>query len=106
MIGVDSSDGVPTVVPSARSLRSSVVPAGTATFDKTIVEQVFCAAIAEAAPVAPEKVQLARFSRVLDGAITGSATGEAITSAAEARSTREPISFNIMMAIALKGECC
>lgn len=47
-----------TVVPSFRSLRSSVTPEGTATFDNTIVAHDFCDLLAEDAPFEPEKVQV------------------------------------------------
>jgi hypothetical protein len=45
-----------TAVPSSRSVKSKVVPDGTATSDKTIVEQDFLDSLAEAAPLEPEKV--------------------------------------------------
>jgi hypothetical protein len=78
-----------TVVSSARSLRSRVVPEGTASADSTIVAQAFCEALAEAAPLEPEKVQLvARLARVGEAVIIGSA-GEARMPVAEAMSANE-----------------
>lgn len=47
-----------TVVPSFRSLRSSVTPEGTATFESTMVAHDFCDLLAEDAPFEPEKVQV------------------------------------------------
>lgn len=81
----------PTVVSSGRSDRSRVTPDGTAMLDRTMVEHDFWEALAEAAPLEPEKVQLvARFTRltsgagVTAGAAAGSATGEAKAEAARA----------------------
>lgn len=45
-----------TAVPSSRLVKSRVVPDGTATSDKTIVEQDFLDSLAEAAPLEPENV--------------------------------------------------
>jgi hypothetical protein len=45
--------------------------------ERTIVAQDFCEALAEAAPFEPEKVQLARFSRLGAAVMAGSATGVA-----------------------------
>lgn len=47
-----------TVVPLFSPVRSRVVPAGTATEDKTIVEQEVLDLMADAAPLEPEKVQV------------------------------------------------
>ena len=47
-----------TVAPSASFDKSRVVPAGTTTLFKMMVEQAACELIAAAAPVVPEKVQL------------------------------------------------
>lgn len=64
-----------------RPVRSSVVPEGTATLDKTIVAQLAFDLLAEAAPLAPENVQEARLSRVA-AAVTAGAAGAAETRAA------------------------
>ena len=53
-----------TCVPVVRPVKSSVVPDGTATLDRTIVAQEAFDLLAEAAPFEPEKVQVARFSRL------------------------------------------
>lgn len=74
-----------TVVSSGKSDKSSVVPDGTATLDKTIVEHDFCDLLAREAPLLPENVQLvALLTRAGSGAavIKGppppcSSTGEA-----------------------------
>lgn len=69
-----------TVVSSSRSLRSRVVPEGTATSERMIVEQDFCDLLALDAPLDPEKVQLvALLARLGASVIAGaaSATGEA-----------------------------
>ena len=57
-----------------------------------IVEQDFCEALAEDAPLEPEKVQLVALlsSKLGAGVITGSATGFAIAQAVSAASTTEP----------------
>lgn len=77
-----------TWVPSFRLLRSNVTPEGTATLERTIVAQDFCEALAEAAPLEPEKVQLARFSRLGAAVMAGSATGVATAQAARAAIAR------------------
>lgn len=64
-----------TVVPSFRSLRSSVTPEGTATFDSTIVAQDFCDLLAEDAPFAPEKVQVVARSSKFGPCVTVGAEG-------------------------------
>jgi hypothetical protein len=88
------------VVPFFNPVRSRVVPAGTATEDKTMVEQEVFDLIAEAAPLAPEKVQVeARSSRV-DVAITsssGTVSGIAWTAAALSRPTRASFKLEIML---------
>lgn len=74
---------------SGRSDRSNVTPDGTATAESTMVEQDFWEALAEAAPLAPEKVQLvALLTRPASGGGVGAgaATGEAIAEAAKAAS--------------------
>lgn len=68
-----------TCVPLVRSVRSSVTPEGTATLDKTMVEQDVLDLLAEDAPLEPEKVQVvALLSRsgaaVGKGAAAGAAT--------------------------------
>lgn len=64
-------------------LKSSVVPEGTATSDKIIVEHDCCDLLALEAPLEPEKVQLvALFSKLGASVIAGSATGEENTDAA------------------------
>lgn len=74
-----------TVVSSGRSLRSSVVPEGTATFDRIMVEHELCDLLAEDAPLEPEKVQLvARLARLGGAVIAGSAIGLAIAVASRA----------------------
>lgn len=70
------------MVSSGKSDRFNVVPDGTATADKTIVEHDFCDLLAREAPLLPEKVQLvALLTRAGSGAsvIRGprSSTGEA-----------------------------
>lgn len=85
-----------TVVSSGRSLRSKVVPDGTATLDKIIVEQEDCDLLAEAAPEEPEKVQeVALFAKLGASVMAGSATGEAMTPTAKAATKREPKSLDI-----------
>lgn len=64
-----------TVVPSFRSLRSSVTPEGTATFDSTIVAQDFCDLLAEDAPFEPEKVQVVARSSSFGPCVTSGAEG-------------------------------
>lgn len=82
------------MVSSGRSDRSSVVPDGTATLDKTIVEHDFWDLLASEAPLLPEKVQLvalltsdASGAGVIKGAScswTGAgATGDATTTTTE-----------------------
>ena len=65
------------------------MPEGTATAERTMVEQDFWDLLAEDAPFAPEKVQLvALLTSPASGAgvIAGSAIGEAIAEAARATS--------------------
>lgn len=88
-----------TVVSSASLLRSKVVPDGTATFDRMIVEQDACDLLAEAAPVEPEKVQevarLAKLGASVMAGAAGSAAGEAMEPTAKAATKREPKSLDI-----------
>jgi hypothetical protein len=85
-----------TVVSSERLLRSRVVPDGTATSDRMIVEQDFCDALAEAAPEEPEKVQdVALLAKLGASVMEGSATGEAIAPVARATTERKPKSLDI-----------
>lgn len=71
------------------------MPEGTATFDKTMVAQLFCEALADAAPLDPENVHDARLARLCAagaGVMAGpaSATGEAWAETTKAaRSKRE-----------------
>jgi hypothetical protein len=80
-------------VPSFKSVKSSVVPDGTATSDNTIVEQDVLEALAEDAPSEPEKVQLEARScsafRV--GGVVGAGAGTACTTAErlKERATRD-----------------
>jgi len=68
-----------TFVPELRPVKSSVVPEGTATFDKTMVEHEFLDLLAEAAPLEPENVhEVARFSSVA-GAVTAGAGAASAT---------------------------
>lgn len=65
-----------------------------------IVEQDFCEALAEAAPLEPEKVQLVALlsSKFGAGVMAGSATGFAMAQAVNATSTTEPrISLDMAM---------
>jgi hypothetical protein len=74
-----------TFVPAVRSVKSSVVPAGTATFDKVIVEQEVLDLRTLAAPVEPENMhEAARLSKVAGAA---NATDE--RRAAPARAMKE-----------------
>jgi hypothetical protein len=62
-----------TFVPDLRPVKSSVVPDGTATLDRTMVEHEVLDLLAEAAPLEPENVhEAARFSSVA-GAVTAGA---------------------------------
>lgn len=75
-----ADESLVTVVSSSRSLRSRVVPEGTATSERMIVEHDFCDLLALDAPLEPEKVQLvALLARLGAWVIAGaaSATGEA-----------------------------
>jgi len=65
-------------VPEVRPVRSRVVPDGTATLLRTIVAQEALDFEAKEAPVDPEKVQDALFSR-LGGAVGAGAAGAADT---------------------------
>lgn len=89
-----------TVVSSGKSDKSKVVPDGTATLDRTMVEHDFCDLLAEDAPLLPEKVQLvALLTSAGSGAGVTSGprssrgeTGEATTSeAAKAAPTRKAL---------------
>lgn len=62
-------DGSLTVVPCFSPVRSRVVPAGTATEDRTMVEQEVLDFATAAAPVEPEKVQEEARSSSADVAI-------------------------------------
>lgn len=74
-----------------------MVPEGTATADRMIVEQSFWETLALEAPAEPENVQLvARLARLGASVMAGSATGEAATPAANAASTRGVISLVIV----------
>lgn len=78
------------MVPELRPVKSSVVPDGTATFDKTMVEHEVLDLLAEAAPFEPENVQeVARFSS-LAGAVTAGA-GAASTTDEKKASPARPI---------------
>lgn len=80
-------------------VRSRVVPAGTATFDRVIVEQDFLDLIADAAPFEPENVQeddLRSRAEATDGWISGVA-GTAWTEAAPRRATRQSLRLGTMM---------
>jgi Fe-S cluster assembly iron-binding protein IscA len=59
-----------TVVPSFKSLRSSVTPEGTATFESTMVAHDFCDLLADDAPLEPEKVQVVARSSSLGAWVT------------------------------------
>jgi hypothetical protein len=69
-------------------VKSRVVPLGTATLERTMVAQEALDLETAAAPVDPEKVQEARFSRsgaaVGAGVAAGAAAGAAATIEAEA----------------------
>lgn len=81
----DTEELLLTVVSSSRSLRSRVVPEGTATFDRTMVEHDFWDLLALDAPEEPEKVQLvALLARLGASVIAGSATDAAMTFPARA----------------------
>jgi len=72
-------------VPLLRSVKSSVTPDGTATSERTIVEQDVFDLLAEEAPLSPENVQVVeRLSRLAAGVTIGAATGLAITAALKA----------------------
>lgn len=49
-------------MPALRPVRSKVVPAGTTKLDRTMLEHDFFPLATEAAPLAPEKVHVARLS--------------------------------------------
>ena len=75
-------------MPSLRLVRSRVLPAGTATFERTIVAQDFLLAEAADAPLEPEKVQVvARLER--SAAAVGSGAGAADARLATSARTRE-----------------
>jgi hypothetical protein len=92
------------VVPFFNPVRSRVVPAGTATEDKTIVEQEVLELIAEAAPLEPEKVQVeARSSRV-DVAMTsssGTVSGIAWTAATPSKPTRASLRLGTISKVSI-----
>ena len=71
-----------TVVPLFRPVRSRVVPAGTATEERTIVEQEVLDLMAEAAPLEPVKVQVEERCSISDARV---AAGAACTAAAPSR---------------------
>jgi hypothetical protein len=100
-------ENILTVVSSARLLRSRVVPDGTATSDRMMVEQEACDLLAEAAPEEPEKVQeVARLAKLGASVMAGSATGEAMTPTAKAATKKEPKSLGIASGgLGLLG-CC
>jgi hypothetical protein len=84
-----------TAVLSLRLDRSKVVPDGTATLDRIMVEHDACDLLADDAPLEPEKVQVvALFARAGSGGAvttglataTGWATGEANADAPKAAS--------------------
>jgi hypothetical protein len=77
-----------------------VVPEGTATLERTIVEQDFCDLLAEAAPDDPENVQeVARFARLGAAVIAGWGGDEAKAQAAKLARTVDPKSLWICMVI-------
>lgn len=91
-----------TVVSSSRLERSRVVPDGTTSDDKTIVAHDFWLTLASEAPDEPEKVQLVALlilsglgAGVMAGA--GSATGEAITEAVKAATSRDQQLKGVML---------
>jgi hypothetical protein len=76
---------------SFRFVKSKVVPDGTATLDNTIVAQEAFDLLAAAAPLAPEKVQLAARSSIVAGWVTcgeGAASVETMPQAARIREVR------------------
>lgn len=82
-----------TLVPDFSPVRSRVVPAGTATLLRVMVEQEALFLMAWAAPVEPEKVQEARGTR----AFASGATGAALTAAALSRPNRPSLIAEPMM---------
>jgi hypothetical protein len=77
-----------TVVPVFSPVRSRVVPAGTTTLLRVMVEQEVLLLMAAAAPVVPEKVQEARGVRREVPRTLASAAGAALTAAAPSRAIK------------------
>lgn len=74
-----------TLVPELRPVRSNVVPEGTASADRMMVEQEVLDLLADEAPPEPEKVQVvARLSR------SGAAVGAGAAGAAETKADKPP----------------
>ena len=94
-----------TVVPELRSVRSRVVPAGTATLCRVMVEQDFLFFMAFAAPLEPEKVQEARGARreELRTSASGAMEGAAFTVAAPSRPMRQIFRLETMITKIVKN---
>lgn len=75
-------------------MRSRVVPAGTATEERMMVEQEVLDLMAEAAPLEPEKVQVEERCSISDARV---GAGAALTAAAPSRPTRPNLRPRIMM---------
>ena len=91
-------DGL-TVVPELSPVRSRVVPAGTATLFRVMVEQDFLLLMAFAAPLEPEKVREARGARreELRISASGAIAGAAFTAAAPRRPMRQSFRLEFMI---------
>lgn len=85
-----------TVVPVFSPVRSRVVPAGTSTLLRVMVEQEVLLLMASAAPVLPEKVQEAREVR-REVPRTGSAAGAALTAVAPSRAIKPSLRLEAMI---------
>lgn len=91
-----------TFVPELRPVKSSVVPDGTATFDKMMVEHEVLDLLAEAAPLEPENVhEAARFSSVA-GAVTAGA-GAANATEEKTASPARPMKERMVMRMKMSG---
>jgi hypothetical protein len=88
-----------TVVPLLSPVRSRVVPAGTATLFKVMVEQDFLFLMAFAAPLEPEKVQASRGARREKPrtSVSGTMAGAAFTAAAPSRPMRQSLRLEAMI---------
>jgi len=91
---------VSTVVPEFKPVKSRVVPEGTASADRMIVEQEVLDLLAEDAPPEPEKVQVVALL-LRSGAAVGSGAGRAKASAA-AEKTRPIENLTILQKLELE----